>query len=131
MSPIRRSSSAEMIAFSCASRLGYCFGSRKSASTPYARAMSRTGAAPRSEIRTAITTGRWPDSAASTSAWKFEPLPDARTPTRRRSGIHDRPRPGADLADVEHALPRRLEDLGGAPGVTGTHDEEVAKAQVE
>src|SRR2546430_8846402 len=131
MSPIRLSSSAAMMAFSCASRVGYCFGSRKSASTPCARAMSRTGAAPRSEISTAMITGSRPDSAASTRAWKFEPLPEARTPTRSRSAIHHRAGAGTDLTDVEDSLPRRRQDLGRARRVAGTHDEEKTQAHVE
>src|SRR5713226_3886434 len=116
------------MAFSWASRFGYCFGSRKSASIPCARAMSRTGAAPRSEISTARTTGSRPDSAASTRAWKFEPLPEARTPTRSLSGIHDGPRAVTDLPDVEDTLPRSRQELGRARRVAGTHDEEIAQA---
>src|ERR1700704_6148053 len=131
MSSIRRSSSAAMRAFSCASRVGYCFGSRKSVSMPCARAMSRTGAAPRSEISTAMITGSRPDSAASTRAWKFEPLPEARTPTRSRSAIHHRAGAGTDLTDVEDSLPRRRQDLRRARRVAGTHDEEKTQAHVE
>src|SRR6266536_1774694 len=42
--PTPRSSRAAMMAFSWASRLGYCFGSTKSASMPCARAISSAGA---------------------------------------------------------------------------------------
>src|SRR5882724_574845 len=119
-----------MIAFSCASRLGYCFGSTKRASMPWTRAMSSAGAAA-SDISTTTTPGSRSERAASTRAWKFEPLPEASTPTRSSSGIDHRPRAVPDLAHLEDALPRRGQGLDRAGRVTRAHDEEIADAHIE
>src|SRR5215470_527508 len=127
----RRSSRAEMMAFSWASRLGYCLGSRKSASMPWTRAMSRAGAVSRSEMSTTMVAGIRPACAASTRARKFEPRPEARTPTRSGSGIHDRPRAGPDLAHLEDALSRSLERPPGAVDFARAYHEEIADAHVE
>src|SRR5947207_2983160 len=93
--------------------------------------MSRTGAAARSEIRTTTAAGSRPERVASTSAWKFEPRPDASTPTRSRSGIDDGPRAIPDLPHLEDALPSRAEGVGGAGHVARAHHQEIADAHVE
>src|SRR5438876_1596054 len=129
--PTPRSSRAAMMAFSWASRLGYCFGSTKSASMPCARAISSAGAVARSDTSTAITAGTPPDSIALASASKFEPRPEARTPTRRSSGIDHRAGAGPDLAHVEDALPRLAEQVRGSPGVPRPDHEEIAQPLVE
>jgi len=51
--------------------------------------------------------------------WKFDPRPDARTPTRsrERSGIADSSRAGLDLTHLEHRLARSLQEGAGAVGV--------------
>src|SRR6266536_6637690 len=120
-----------MIAFSCASRLGYCLGSTKSASMPWPRAMSSAGAAARSDISTTTTAGSRPERAASTRAWKFEPLPEASTPTRSSSGIGDRPRAVPDLTHLENALPSRGQGPGSTGGISRAHDEQIADAHIE
>src|SRR5262252_9729558 len=120
-----------MMAFSWASRLGYCLGSRKSASMPWTRAMSRAGAVSRSEMSTIMVAGIRPASAASTRAPKFEPRPEARTPTRTGSGIHDRPCAGPDLAYLEDALSRGPERPSGAVDLVRAYHEQVADAHVE
>src|SRR4030095_5060627 len=93
--------------------------------------MSRTGAAARSERRTTTAAGSPPERAASTRAWKFEPLPEASTPTRSSSGIDDRARAIPDLAHLEDSLPARGEGLGGPDRVARAHHEEIADAHVE
>src|SRR5215470_8591788 len=93
--------------------------------------MSRAGAVSRSEMSTTMVAGIRPACAASTRARKFEPRPEARTPTRSGSGIHDRPRAGPDLAYLEDALSRGLERPRGAVDLARAYHEEVADAHVE
>src|SRR3990172_9072938 len=130
-SPPPRSSRAAITAFSWASRLGYCLGSTNNASTPRPRAISRAPAVARSVTSAATTAGTRPASTASTSASKFEPRPEARTPIRSVSDIDDRPGAGPDLADLEHALPRRRQGLARARRILGAHHQEIAQAHVE
>src|SRR2546426_7150959 len=129
--PTPRSSRAAMMAFSWASRLGYCFGSTKSASMPCARAISSAGALALSDTSTAITAGTPPDSIALTSASKFEPRPEASTPTRKSSGIGHRADAGPDLAHVEDALPRLTEQGLGSRDIPRPDHEEIAQPHVE
>src|SRR5215510_16116043 len=93
--------------------------------------MSRAGAASRSEISTTMAAGIRLACAASTRARKFEPRPEARTPTRSGSGIDEGPRPVADLAHLEHALSRCLERPHGALDLARAHHEQIAEAHVE
>src|SRR5215472_11889195 len=125
-----RSSRAAIIAFSWASRVGYCLGSMKSASMPCARAISSAGAAARSDTSTTTRAGTLPDSVAFTMASKFEPRPEARTPTRS-SGIDDRAGARAYLAHVEDALARRAEQGDRARGVRRPDHEQIAQPHVE
>src|SRR5712692_6052297 len=129
--PTPRSSRAAITALSWASRLGYCLGSTKSASIPCARAISSAGAAARSETSRAITAGTPPDSMALTSTSKFDPRPEASTPTRKSSGIDHRADAGPDLANLEDALPRLAEQGRGARGISRPDHEQIAQPHVE
>src|SRR5215475_470896 len=93
--------------------------------------MSRAGAVSRSEMSTTMVAGIRPACTASTRARKFEPRPEARTPTRSGSGIHDRPCAGPDLAYLEDALSRDLERPRGAVDLACAHHEQVADTHVE
>src|SRR5262245_66105286 len=93
--------------------------------------MARAGGGSGSGERTGKGAGIRPACAASTRARKFEPRPEARTPTRSGSGIHDRPRAGPDLAYLEDALSRGLESPRGAIDLARAYHEEVADAHVE
>src|SRR5262249_45120223 len=93
--------------------------------------MSGAGAVSRSEMRTAMEAGVRPAGAAPARARECEPRPEARTPTRSGSGIHDRPRAGPDLAYLEDALSRGLESPRGAVDLARAYHEEVADAHVE
>src|SRR5262245_33277564 len=93
--------------------------------------MARAGAVSRSEINTTMVAVIRPACAASTRARKFEPRPEARTPTRSGSRIDDGPRAVADLAHLEHVLSRCLERPHGLADLARAYHEQEADAHVE
>src|SRR4030095_1352807 len=119
-----------MTAFSCASREGCCLPSRTSASMPWARAMSSTGAPGRSQISTTIEAGMRAAAAASVRARKFEPRPEARTPTRSGSDIVHPGLAGHDLANLEALLARGLQPFDDDADVGGRDDQHEGHAHV-
>src|SRR5882724_10616873 len=100
---------------------------------PCARAISSAPASRRSETRRTTSAGMRPAAAAAAMLSKFDPRPDASTPTRTRarSGIADASRPGLDLAHLEHRLARPAQEGARAVGVLRAHHDQIAHAHVE